>query len=135
MECMKKRRRKCKSNAACVACGIRFASVSGIFLIPHECGTHQFNVDSEFPMSTTTERLIAGTAAGIIATVPMTALMLLLHRRLPARERYPLPPRKVTMEAAEDVGLLGNLSEHQRVGLTTAGHFAYGGGVGGLYTM
>lgn len=86
-------------------------------------------------MSTTTERLIVGTAAGIIATVPMTALMVLLHRRLPARERYPLPPRKVTMEVAEDVGLDNDLSEPQRVGLTAAGHFAYGGGVGGLYTL
>lgn len=86
-------------------------------------------------MSTTTERLIVGTAAGIIATIPMTALMVFLHRRLPPRQRYPLPPRKVTMEAAEDVGLAGDLSEPHRVALTTAGHFAYGGGVGGLYSM
>jgi putative membrane protein len=86
-------------------------------------------------MSTTTERLIVGTAAGIIATVPMTALMLLLHRQLPRHERYPLPPRRVTMEAAEDVGLADDFSEPQRVGLTAAGHFAYGGGVGGLYTL
>lgn len=86
-------------------------------------------------MPTTTERIVAGTVAGVVATVPMTALMLLLHRQLPWHERYPLPPRKVTMEAAEDVGLADDLSEPQRVGLTAAGHFAYGGGVGGLYSM
>lgn len=86
-------------------------------------------------MATTTERLLAGTVAGVIATVPMSALMLLWHRNLPRPQRYPLPPRKVTMEAAEDVGLKDELTEEQRMALTVLGHFGYGGGVGGLYAL
>ena len=44
--------------------------------------------------------VLVGAAAGCAATVPMTWAMGELHHRLPAHERYPLPPRTVTMRAA-----------------------------------
>jgi uncharacterized membrane protein YagU involved in acid resistance len=81
----------------------------------------------------TAERIAVGTTAGVLATIPMTALMVLLHRQLPRREQYPLPPRRVTMEAAQDVGLADKLAEPERLGLTMLSHFAYGGAVGAIY--
>ena len=41
-------------------------------------------------------------------------------RRLPASERYPLPPREIVDAAA------GRLPDEAAAGLTTAAHFAYG---------
>ena len=46
-------------------------------------------------------RIVAGTLAGLTATAPMTAAMIAMHKALPAHERYPLPPRKVTMRVAQ----------------------------------
>lgn len=38
-------------------------------------------------------RIILGAIFAVAATGPMTAAMVLWHRRLPARDKYPLPPR------------------------------------------
>lgn len=77
----------------------------------------------------------AGGAAGLAATVPMTLAMAAMHRRLPARQRYPLPPRQVTMNAARKAGVepSRDLDEQERVGLTMLAHFGYGAAVGALY--
>ncbi len=40
-------------------------------------------------------RLAIGAIAGFVATMAMTAAMRRLHRRLPANERYKLPPREL----------------------------------------
>ena len=71
-------------------------------------------------------RLLVGALAGIAGTMAMTSAMRRLHRRLPERDRYPLPPREIVDaaterppdEAAKDVTLLA--------------HFAYGAGCGAL---
>ncbi|HVF27979.1 MAG TPA: DUF6789 family protein [Pyrinomonadaceae bacterium] len=77
--------------------------------------------------------LMIGALAGLAATVPMTAAMKLMHRLLPREERYPLPPRRVTMRLAEKAGVKEYLDEPERKALTVAGHFAYGAAVGALY--
>ena len=77
--------------------------------------------------------LLAGALAGLAATVPMTIAMEAMHRRLPRRQRYPLPPRKVTMRAAGAAGVRHKLDESERLGLTLAAHFGYGTGAGALY--
>ncbi|HEX8707905.1 MAG TPA: DUF6789 family protein [Pyrinomonadaceae bacterium] len=77
--------------------------------------------------------LLYGALAGLAATVPMTAVMGLLHRALPEHERYPLPPREITMEIAEEVGVKEQLDEPGRVGVTLAAHFGYGAAIGALY--
>jgi uncharacterized membrane protein YagU involved in acid resistance len=77
--------------------------------------------------------LLAGALAGLAATVPMTLAMEAMHRRLPQRHRYPLPPRKITMRAAGVVGLRHKLDESERLGLTLAAHFGYGTATGALY--
>ena len=77
--------------------------------------------------------LLAGALAGLAATVPMTVAMEAMHRRLPQRQRYPLPPRKITMRAAGAVGVRHKLDEPERLGLTLAAHFGYGTAAGALY--
>lgn len=71
--------------------------------------------------------------AGCVATVPMTWTMELLHRYLPQRERYPLPPREITMKVAEEAGLEDDLDEQERLRLTLLAHFGMGSAAGALY--
>lgn len=78
---------------------------------------------------------ISGLLAGFIATAPMTAFMVLLYRRLPKREKYPLPPREITMELAGKAGVEHKIDETERTGLTLAAHFAYGTMMGMLYAV
>ncbi|MDQ3439371.1 MAG: DUF1440 domain-containing protein [Planctomycetota bacterium] len=77
--------------------------------------------------------LFAGALAGLAATVPMTIAMEAMHRRLPARQRHPLPPRKITMRTARRAGFAHELDESQRLELTLAAHFGYGTTAGALY--
>jgi hypothetical protein len=78
-------------------------------------------------------RILAGSLAGLIATVPMTMAMRALHRRLPPAERYPLPPRLITDEIASKAGVDGHLDESERRTATLAAHYGYGAAIGGLY--
>jgi hypothetical protein len=75
--------------------------------------------------------LAEGALAGIVATAPMTAAMLAMHRRLPSRQRYPLPPRLITEELADRAG-----ADHARAATMTAAawlaHVGYGGATGAL---
>lgn len=71
-------------------------------------------------------RVIAGGVAGLVATAPMTVVMLALHRLLPVREQYPLPPEQITAE------LMGRTNEgdpserEQRWPLSLLTHFGFG---------
>ena len=80
-------------------------------------------------------RLVSGTLAGLGATAPMTLAMVAMHRRLPPGQRYPLPPRQITMNAAAKVGAREHLDETERTGLTLLAHFSYGAFVGGLFGL
>ena len=73
--------------------------------------------------------------AGFLATLPMTVFMMLLYRRLPRKEQYPLPPRQVTMELAEKAGVKSRLEETERTGLALLAHFAYGTVMGAIYSL
>jgi uncharacterized membrane protein YagU involved in acid resistance len=63
-------------------------------------------------------RVLTGALAGVVGTAAMTAVMNRLHRRLPAGERYPLPPREITQtllptpdeEAAKDQSITAHLA-------------------------
>ena len=79
------------------------------------------------------ERQLAGTLAGLVATLPMTAAMELLHRQLPAHQRHPLPPREVAMNALGTLGLRHRQDETTRTLLSVATHFAVGATAGTLY--
>lgn len=72
-------------------------------------------------------RLLVGMIAGVAATVAMTAAMNRLHRRLPAGERYPLPPREITER------LLPALESEDAIkDAATAAHHAYGAAAGAM---
>lgn len=75
-------------------------------------------------------RLLIGAIAGFAGTLAMTSAMARLHRRLPAKERYPLTPREIIDSTAEQANI--PLSEEAALDLTTAGHFAYGAAAGSL---
>jgi uncharacterized membrane protein YagU involved in acid resistance len=82
----------------------------------------------------TWNRLLIGAISGIVATGPMTVAMILMHRRLPARERYPLPPREIAMKLAGEAHLREHMSEEVRSATTMLSHFGYGAACGALYT-
>lgn len=74
-----------------------------------------------------------GAMAGLVATVPMTVAMKAMHRALPPHEQYPLPPRLITEEVAEDTGIAPHLNEKEQEQMTWAAHFSYGAAMGALY--
>src|SRR3954469_8354399 len=76
---------------------------------------------------------VIGFIAGVVATGPMTAAMILGHRRLPLHERYPLPPREITMKLARATGLSQHMNSEMRSAATLLGHFGYGGAAGAIY--
>lgn len=76
---------------------------------------------------------IIGAVAGVAATVAMTLAMNALFRRLPAPERYPLPPRELTERTAASVGLRRRLGEPGLKAATLASHFGFGAAAGSLY--
>lgn len=78
---------------------------------------------------------LAGLLAGFVATLPMTVFMMLLYRRLPKKEQYPLPPRQIAMELAEQAGVKESLPETERTTLTLIAHFAYGTVMGAFYSL
>lgn len=81
----------------------------------------------------TFQRVLIGTISGIVATGPMTIAMILMHRRLPASQRYPLPPREITMKLAKDAGVAHAMDPETRSAATLLGHFGYGAAAGALY--
>ena len=74
-----------------------------------------------------TVRLLLGFLGGMGATVPMTAAMSGMHRRLPAGSRYPLPPREITEK------IFPIRDDESGTLLTLGAHFGYGGAMGLLY--
>jgi uncharacterized membrane protein YagU involved in acid resistance len=77
---------------------------------------------------------LAGSLAGFVATAHMTAAMLLMHRRLPRRERYPLPPAEITSKIAREAGVHKHIDETRRhLSATVLSHFGYGAAAGTLY--
>jgi uncharacterized membrane protein YagU involved in acid resistance len=81
----------------------------------------------------TIERCLLGGLSGALATWPMTAVMRALHRRLPAEEQYPLPPRQISMNVASKIGAASNMDENERFTVTMVAHYGYGLLCGVLY--
>jgi len=77
--------------------------------------------------------LLKGTLAGFIATAPMTLAMVAMHRVLPRRQQYRLPPRQVTMSILSSAVAKRDLEEPDRANATLISHFAYGAACGALY--
>lgn len=77
--------------------------------------------------SSLSSRLIVGALAGLTATTFMTAAMRRLHARLPAIERYPLPPREITERLLPEGTLEAALQD-----ASLLAHFGYGAASGAL---
>src|SRR5215211_6182976 len=80
-------------------------------------------------------KLLNGALAGFVATAPMSVSMLIGWRLLPSREKYHLPPRLITEEITEQVGIEDRLSENELIGLTVVSHFSYGALFGVIYAL
>ena len=80
-------------------------------------------------------RLLIGALGGIAGTVAMTVAMRSLHRRLPAAERSPLPPREIIESMAMPAQAHRRADETELQDATLAAHFAYGAATGALYGL
>lgn len=81
------------------------------------------------------DKLLKGALAGFLGTAPMTVFMTLAWRLLPAQEKYPLPPRQITGEITDRLGIDNRLSEAEMVTATLASHFSYGALSGAIYAL
>jgi uncharacterized membrane protein YagU involved in acid resistance len=63
----------------------------------------------------------------------MTLAMVAMHRVLPRRQQYRLPPRQVTMSILSSKVAKRELEEPERANATLVSHFAYGAACGALY--
>ena len=77
--------------------------------------------------------LVKGAVAGFVATVPMSLSMLIGWTLLPRHEKYHLPPRLITEEITERLGIEDQASEGQLIAATVASHFGYGAFFGSVY--
>jgi uncharacterized membrane protein YagU involved in acid resistance len=75
-------------------------------------------------------RLVVGAIAGFVGTMAMTMAMRRLHRRLPARERYPLTPREIVDSGAKQAGV--KLPGEAAKDAAAMAHFAYGAATGAI---
>jgi uncharacterized membrane protein YagU involved in acid resistance len=79
-------------------------------------------------------RLGIGAAAGLLASGMMTLAMAVMRRGLPEDEKYPLPPREITLAMAARAGVEEHVADEPAKTLSTgAGHFSYGAFGGMLY--
>jgi hypothetical protein len=86
-------------------------------------------------MTQRVENLFLGAVAGLIATLPMTAFMVAGKRRLSFWSQDPLPPAQITRQALRTVDFDDDLTRTEEAALTTANHFAYGAGMGAIYSQ
>ena len=79
--------------------------------------------------------LVAGASAGLVATAAMTVAMEAMFRLLPRWQRFPLPPRYLTVRLAARAGVAETMDEPARYRATLLSHFAYGTGAGAGYAL
>jgi len=74
-----------------------------------------------------------GALAGLIATLPMSVVMLALHKLFPPSERYPLPPEQITSELADRAGAESAGQGPMLDFLAGLAHFGFGTSAGSLF--
>jgi uncharacterized membrane protein YagU involved in acid resistance len=80
--------------------------------------------------------ILAGAASGLLASLPMSVSMNIMHRLLPEEEKYPLPPTEITLAASERAGI-GKVVREDPLKTTAvgAGHFSYGSMGGVIFAL
>lgn len=81
------------------------------------------------------EKLIRGTVAGALATLPMTWTMLRIRRHEPREWFKALPPRLITLRLAKRLGIAKHLDREEKQGLIWASHIGYGASMGALFAL
>lgn len=77
---------------------------------------------------------LQGAIAGLLATVPMTLVMVKWHQKLPLTQRYFLPPRLITDQLAAKMPNAGRfIGPPAR--RAHAAHFAFGAAAGAAYSL
>lgn len=79
-------------------------------------------------------KFLAGALGGFAATVPMTMVMVYLHRQIPKKERKVIPPKQITVKVADDLGVKEAIRHQpEKDAVSLVNHFAYGTTTGALY--
>jgi putative membrane protein len=78
-------------------------------------------------------RLLAGSVAGTVATVPMTSYWEYMHRHLPGEPPRPLPPREIVEAIAVKAGVSRQISERDMQNAALFAHFCYGSAMGTVF--
>jgi putative membrane protein len=79
--------------------------------------------------------LVEGSLAGLIATVPMTIVMLAVQYLLPQWQQYALPPERFTAKFARRVGLKKHMSKPQLLVASFISHLGFGATMGAIYGL
>jgi len=79
------------------------------------------------------DSLVAGTVAGLIATGPMTAAMVVCKKMLPTEQQYSLPPEQIVEDIAETAHLRSALAPPQKEPIVWTAHYGYGALMGLIY--
>jgi hypothetical protein len=77
--------------------------------------------------------ILDGALGGLAATLPMTVVMLAIHRVLPRPQRYPLEPQLLTEKTARRLGLGRRLGRQQRQTISMLAHFGFGAAAGAVF--
>ncbi len=80
-------------------------------------------------------RALAGAIAGTVATFAMTLAMAQTKKRLPRRERYPLPAGEIAYEIARRATSSRTWPRSGRSELAATAHFAFGAAAGAGYGL
>jgi len=80
-------------------------------------------------------RLLAGLVGGALGSAAMSGFLRVMFPLLPARDRYPLPPRRIAMRLVTKSGFEPPRREPDRHALTLTAHYAYGTTLGGIYGL
>lgn len=78
-----------------------------------------------------TAHMVRGALAGLIATVPMSLTMIVMHQYLPSEQRHPLPPRQISDKVSHHLRMDRLIDDAQA--RTLVSHFAYGAAAGAIY--
>ncbi len=78
-------------------------------------------------------RVLEGALSGLIATAPMSVLMLVGYRVLPRSEQYELPPRRITERLVSRSHPTRRVPSEAVSVATLVGHFGYGAASGAAY--
>lgn len=76
--------------------------------------------------------IYTGGRAGLLATIPMTGVMLTFAKLVKQQQQAPFPPRHIVKEVTRRVGIWQRATAAQRNALTVTAHLGYGTLMGAL---